>query len=595
MNLKLATLSAAVVLGLSLTAPAVASQTLAQFHGEMGGCETCHAGEKLKDIKAGLTDSQTHENKMCVECHGGYEELKSTKPNTHIDPHSSHLGDINCTACHAAHDKPEMTCNRCHNFDFEMPFADAKQKKAWNGDWNQEKIQAAIAKGPQETVDVIVVGGGSAGLNAAMAAKMKGASVVLLEKNDYTGGNSMLAAGGYNASETRQQKEKGVPDTKELFVADAMKGGRNQNDIELVKVLAEHSAEGIEWLESLGANMEDLKFSGGQTEMRTHRPAGGYSVGPHIIDTLRKAAIKHDVDVRVNSRVEKIVLNDDQSIAGVVVHGRHTGYKMIAADAVILATGGYGMNKEMVAYYRPTMADMTSSNNITATGDGILLAKEIGASMTDIDWVQAHPTIGKDSRILISETVRGVGAIMVNIHGERFISEMTTRDRASDAVLKQPEQYAWLVFDQQLVEKKKMVEGFDHLGMLSKANTVAELAEITGMKNLAATVTEYNQFYKDGKDPKFGRSALPADIVKAPFYAVKVAPGIHHTMGGVAIDTDANVLNLQSWKMEGLYAAGEVTGGIHGYNRLGGNAVADTVVFGKIAGENAAKFALEKK
>ncbi|MGL4517284.1 MAG: flavocytochrome c, partial [Shewanella sp.] len=253
------------------------------------------------------------------------------------------------------------------------------------------------------------------------------------------------------------------------------------------------------------------------------------------------------------------------------------------------------MNKDMVSYYRPTMAGMTSSNNITATGDGIVLAKEVGASMTDIDWVQAHPTIGKDSRILISETVRGVGAIMVNIHGERFVSEMTTRDRASDAVLKQPEQYAWLVFDQQLVDSKKMVEGFDHLGMLSKANNIEELAKLTGMKNLSATVTEYNQFVKDGKDPKFGRSQLPLALVKAPFYAVKVAPGIHHTMGGIAIDKDANVLNLQSWKMDGLFAAGEVTGGVHGYNRLGGNAVADTVVFGKIAGENAAKHALAKK
>ncbi|MGL4893574.1 MAG: flavocytochrome c [Shewanella sp.] len=450
--MKLTNISAALAVCFFGASVAHAASNLADFHKDAGlDCQSCHAAEKIKDIKNTLTDSETHENNMCVECHGSYKDLKSDKAETYIDPHNSHLHNVNCTSCHTAHQKPELTCNRCHNFNIDMPFADSKAKKPWDGAWEQDKIKAAIVKGPVESVDVIVVGGGSAGYNAALAAKLAGASVILLEKNEYTGGNSMLAAGGYNASETKQQKEKGVPDTKELFIKDAMKGGRGQNDIELVTVLAEQSAAGIEWLESLGANMNDLKFSGGQTEMRTHRPAGGYSVGPHIIDTLDKAAKKHGVDLRVNSRVEKIVLNEDQSIAGVVVHGKHSGYRMIAANSVVLSTGGYGMNKDMVSYYRPTMAGMTSSNNITATGDGIVLAKEVGASMTDIDWVQAHPTIGKDSRILISETVRGVGAIMVNIHGERFVSEMTTRDRASDAVLKQPEQYAWLVFDQQLV------------------------------------------------------------------------------------------------------------------------------------------------
>ncbi|QIZ78898.1 flavocytochrome c [Ferrimonas lipolytica] len=596
MKLKLATLSAAVVLGLSLTAPvqAESGQALAKFHAEMGGCDSCHVGEKIKDIKANLTDSQTHENAQCQDCHGSYQELANDE--LEFDPHTSHLGEINCTSCHVGHSKPELTCNRCHSFDdMEMPFADSKEKKAWNGDWNQKKIQKAIDKGPVETVDVIVVGGGSAGFNAAISAKEAGANVVLFEKNEYTGGNSMLAAGGINAVGTPQQKAKGIEDSVEWYAEDAMKGGRYQNDPKLVQILSERSADAVKWLEDLGANMDDLKRSGGARVERTHRPSGGHSVGPHIIDTLRKAAEQRDIPVRVNSRVEKIVLNDDKSIAGVVVHGRHSGYNMIAADSVVLATGGYGMNKEMIAYYRPTFADMTSSNNVTATGDGITLAKEIGASMTDIDWVQAHPTIGKDSRILVSETVRGVGAIMVNTDGQRFINELTTRDRASDAILKTEAQWAWLVFDEQLVEKKKMVRGYDHLGMLSKSDTIKGLAEITGMKDLVKTATDYNQYQANGKDDAFGREDMPLNLSKPPYYAVRVQPGIHHVMGGVAVDTDANVLNLQSWKMDGLYAAGEVTGGVHGYNRLGGNAIADTVVFGRIAGENAAKFAKEKK
>ncbi|MBB1382152.1 flavocytochrome c, partial [Shewanella sp. SR41-2] len=286
----------------------------------------------------------------------------------------------------------------------------------------------------------------------------------------------------------------------------------------------------------------------------------------------------------------------DHSVVGAVVHGKHTGYYMIGAKSVVLATGGYGMNKEMIAYYRPTMKDMTSSNNITATGDGVLMAKEIGASMTDIDWVQAHPTVGKDSRILISETVRGVGAVMVNKDGNRFISELTTRDKASDAILKQPGQFAWIIFDNQLYKKAKMVRGYDHLEMLYKGDTVEQLAKSTGMKvaDLAKTVSDYNGYVASGKDTAFGRDDMPLNMTQSPYYAVKVAPGIHHTMGGVAINTTASVLDLQSKPIDGLFAAGEVTGGVHGYNRLGGNAIADTVVFGRIAGDNAAKHALDK-
>ncbi|MGS0728404.1 FAD-dependent oxidoreductase, partial [Shewanella sp. 0m-11] len=289
---------------------------------------------KLKDIKQSLTDSQTHENAQCKSCHGSYEELANDK--LAFDPHTSHLGDINCTSCHTAHAKPQLTCNNCHNFEMDMPFADSKAKKKWDGSWDQAKIQKAIDKGPVETVDVIIVGGGSAGFNAAISAKEAGAKVVLFEKAAYTGGNSMLAAGGINAVGTPQQKAKGIEDTVEWYAEDAMKGGRYQNDPKLVKILAEESADAVAWLESLGANMNDLKRSGGARVERTHRPSGGASVGPHIIDTLRKAADKRDIPVRVNSRVEKIVLNDDQSIAGVVVHGRHSGYNMIAAGSVVL-------------------------------------------------------------------------------------------------------------------------------------------------------------------------------------------------------------------------------------------------------------------
>lgn len=577
-----------------MTGAASAAQTgvLANFHSAMGGCAVCHGTDKV--VPNAIPDDEYALNKSCTNCHGSYDKLANKSKK--IDPHGSHLGNVNCTSCHTAHVKPKLVCNDCHTFPNKMPFADAPEAKKWDDGIDAEAVLKAEAAAPRETADVVVIGAGSTGMNAAISAKRAGANVLLLEKHVFSGGNSMLAAGGYNAVGTKQQKAKGIKDTPEAYVEDTMKGGRFKNDRELVKILAEESASGVEWLESMGADLSEVKRSGGARVDRTHRPTGGKSVGPHIVDVLRAQSEKDGVAPRLNSRVVKILTDDSHRIAGVIVHGKHTGYYKVAAKAVVLATGGYGMNQDMIAVYRPTFKGMTSSNNVTSTGDGIKMALNIGASMTDIDWVQAHPTVGKDSRILISETVRGVGAIMVNTDGARFINELTTRDRASDAILKQPSRSAWLVFDSQLYSKAKMVRGYDHLGMLKKADTVEDLAKLTGMKAdvLAKTVSDYNRFRAAGKDEAFGRADMPLSVEKAPFYAVMVAPGIHHTMGGVAINTMSQVLDIQSRPIPGLYAAGEVTGGVHGFNRLGGNAVADTVVFGRRAGEHAAAFALGK-
>ncbi len=571
------------------------AQDLASFHNNMGGCQACHGTNAVTPNT--VPDDEIALNKNCMACHGDFKKLADK--SKHFDPHNSHLSDrsaINCTACHTAHNKPKLVCNDCHTFDMKMPFADAPEKAKWDAEIDQKAVEAALASPARETVDVLVIGAGSAGLNAAIAAKRAGAKVVLIEKHSYAGGNSMLAAGGYNACGTPEQAKKGIKDSVESYVQDTMKGGRGKNDPKLVQILAEESAAGVKWLEDMGADMSDVKRSGGAAVARTHRPHGGMSVGPHIVDVLRAQADKEGVGARVNSRAVQLILDKDYKIAGAIVHGKHSGYYKIAAKAVVLATGGYGQNKDMIAFYRPTFKNMTSSNNITSTGDGITMALNIGASMTDIDWVQAHPTVGLDSRILISETVRGVGAVMVNVKGARFVNELTTRDRASDAILHQPERRAWLVFDNELYKAAKMVRGYDHLGMLKKADTVEELAKICGMdvKTLQDTVTSYNKYRKAGKDEAFGRPDMPLSIEKAPFYAVAVAPGIHHTMGGVAITPESEVLDIQSRPIPGLYAAGEVTGGVHGFNRLGGNAVADTVVFGRRSGEHAAAYALKK-
>lgn len=544
----------ALLSGALIGGEAAAGQTLADFHSKMGGCASCHGTNAV--TAASVPDDERALNAQCQTCHGSYKDIRKT--GTEIDPHHSHLGDINCTSCHTAHARPKLVCNDCHTFPNKMPFADAP-KAAPKVSPDEAAIEAAIKAEPRESYDVVVIGAGSAGFNAAIAARRAGASVLLLEKHSFSGGNSMLAAGGYNAVGTKQQKAKGINDTVEAYVEDTLKGGARVD--------------------------------------RTHRPTGGETVGPHIVKTLRAQAEKDGVPARLNSRAVRLIVDANHTVRGVVVEGKHSGLYRVNAKAVVLAAGGYGQNKEMVAFYRPTFKGMTSSNNVTSTGDGVRMALEAGASMTDIDWIQAHPTVGKGSRILISETVRGVGAVMVNETGARFVNELTTRDRASDAILKQPGRHAWLVFDADLYAKAKMVRGYDHLGMLKKADTIEGLAKAAGMdpKVLEKTLADYNAYRAKGHDDAFGRPDMPLAVAKAPFYAVEVAPGIHHTMGGVAVTTESEVLDIQSRPMPGLYAAGEVTGGVHGFNRLGGNAVADTVVFGRRAGEHAAKYALEQK
>lgn len=445
------------------------------------------------------------------------------------------------------------------------------------------------------TTDVVVVGGGGAGLSAAIAAREKGANVVLVEKMLMLGGNTNYATAGINAADTKLQKKLGIEDSAELFYNDTMKGGKNVNNPELVKKLTTDSANIIDWLTERGADLSEVVFTGGQSAKRTHRPAGGQAVGPVIVDALAETAEKDGIDVRTESEVTKLIKTGDK-VTGVEVKHKGETYN-ITAKAVVMATGGFGANAKMVAEYKPSLEGFGSTNSPAITGEGIKMVKAVGGDLVDMTEIQTHPTVVHKKTAMITEAVRGEGAILVNREGKRFVSELETRDVVSKAELEQTGKSAFLVFDQEVREKLGAINGYVRKGFTVEGATVEELAGKIGVdaKGLVDTMAKYNGYVKAGEDKDFGKTALPRELVKAPFYAIEVSPAVHHTMGGVRINTNAEVLTADGKVIPGLFAAGEITGGVHGANRIGGNAVTDITVYGKTAGENAADFAKNSK
>lgn len=440
--------------------------------------------------------------------------------------------------------------------------------------------------------DIVIIGAGGAGLAAAIEGVQNGAKVIVLEKMGVAGGNTTSATGGLNAAETKIQKELGIEDTKEQFYADTMKGGYNKNDPALVRKMVDKAAETVDWLMSFGVDLSDVGKMAGSTNKRTHRPQGGAAVGAHMVSVMEAEALKIGVDLRKNSKVIDIIKEENKP-AGVVVETNGQRYT-IAAKAVIIATGGFGANPDMVVKYKPELEGFGTTNHKGATGDAFAWIEKFGGALTQMDEIQTHPTVVPGNGLMITEAVRGNGAIMVNREGNRFCSEMATRDVMSKAILNQTGKTAYLVFDMGVRKSLKAIEGYVKQGLLTEGETPEALAQKLGIpaESFASTIASYNQIQASGNDTEFGRKAseMPRPLTEGPYYAVEVGPAIHHTMGGIKITPNAEVLDTNGNVIPGLYAAGEVTGGVHGGNRLGGNAVADICVYGKIAADSALEY-----
>lgn len=447
--------------------------------------------------------------------------------------------------------------------------------------------------GDDKTCDVVVVGSGGAGLAAAIEAHDKGASVVIIEKMPIAGGNTNKASAGMNAAETLFQQQAGITDHKEWFYNETLKGGKNKNNPELLHYFVEHAPAAINWLDAKGIRLNNLTTTGGMSVDRTHRPNNGAAVGGFLISGLLKNINERGIELMLDTSVTDIELKDGR-INAVMVNDEDGNEQRISTKAIIVATGGFGANAQMVTHYRPDLANFVTTNHKGATGSGIALLQKIGAGTVDMNEIQIHPTVEQKTAYLISESIRGGGAILVSRHGKRFVNELDTRDKVSNSIIALTDHYAYILFDEQIRQENKAADTYIGKGLAVQADSLVGLAEKLDInpETLSNTVERYNRFVEQQHDEDFGRTTGMRHPLNQPsFYAIPIAPGIHHTMGGVTINTNTEVLDTNAQVIKGAYAAGEVAGGVHGGNRIGGNAIADIIIFGIQAGDQAAAYA----
>ena len=446
----------------------------------------------------------------------------------------------------------------------------------------------------KDKYDLVIIGSGGTGLVAALQAKELGLSPVILEKMDRMGGNTNRASSGMNAAETDFQLQHHIVDSYTDFYEETLKGGGGLNNKDMLQYFTSHGALAIDWLADRGIVLNDITITGGMKIKRTHRPASKAAIGGYLVTELLKQVEKEEIPLVANVTVTELMA-EDQQITGLRVQLPDSITREISAKAVILATGGFGANQEMIKQYRPDLEGYQTTNQDGATGDGIKLAQEIGAGLVDMDQIQVHPTVQQDTghAYLIGEATRGEGAILVNAQGQRFVNALDTRKNVTNAINALPEKSAYLVYDAGIRENVPAINFYDHIGLVKHGETLAELAQEIGANpdQLQTTVTTWNQAVTTGTDRVFGRdSGMERTIDHGGYEAIHIAPAVHYTMGGLKIDVQSHVLTEDDTPIAGLFAGGEVAGGLHGNNRIGGNSIAETVVFGRQTGQQAYKY-----
>lgn len=496
-----------------------------------------------------------------------------------------------------------------------------------------------------KTADVIVIGGGGAGLAAAVSAHQNGAKVIVVEKMSRLGGNTIISGSAYNAADPKRQSALTMTapekQTVENIIAgtyedalvktwqDTLKkewteylasgkttlfdspslhklqtylGGDKKGTPALIDVFADNAYPAVEWLESMGMQFKDYVFTvlGGLWN-RAHKPEKPLGTG--FMETYENyiAKNKADIEVILDTTAKEFIVKDG-AVVGVVAEGKNGKVTLNANKGVVLATGGFGANVEMRNKYNtelwPDLTNVKTTNHTGATGDGIAMAEKVNAKLTGMQYIQLLPMGDPVTGSLSGNIEQGVqNRIFVNKEGVRFVDEGARRDVMTKALMEQSDAYMWVIVDKNSYPtgdtKNNFNETIDDLvaaGRAFKADTLEDLAKKIGVDPVAfvKSVEEFNKAVDGSAKDAFGRTLFDKKLDTAPFYAGARVPTVHHTMGGVSINAEAQVIDANGNVIKGLYAAGEVTGGLHGTNRLGGNALADINVFGRIAGKNAA-------
>lgn len=466
----------------------------------------------------------------------------------------------------------------------------------------QKKLdKTASTKTTEKSVDVVVIGGGGAGLSAAVSAHQNGAKVLVLEKMARVGGNTIISGAAYNAVDPKRQSKQGIEDSIDKHYTQTYEGGDKKGNPELIRTLVENAPKTLEWLEGMGMQFKDEVFTVlGGLWPRAHAPVKPLGTG--FIETYMNyiEKNKNEMEVMVNTRATEIIMENGRAV-GVKAEGPEGPVIVKAAKGVIVASGGFGANVEMRDKYNtlwPSLTNLKTTNHPGATGDGYIMAEKVGANLIGMEYIQLLPMGDPNTGSLSGNIEQGVeNRIFVNKDGNRFVDEGARRDVMTKALFEQKDTFMWVVLDKHSYPtgdiKNHFNESIDELvaqGRAYKADTIEELAKKIGVDpaNLKKSVDEFNKHVEAKSKDEFGRTLYQDKIDTAPFYAGARVPTVHHTMGGIQINTNAEVLNKEGKVIPGLYAAGETTGGIHGTNRLGGNALADINVFGRIAGKNAA-------
>lgn len=470
-----------------------------------------------------------------------------------------------------------------------------------------EAAAAPLPKKWDTTTDVVVVGSGFAGLAAAIEARDAKADVVVIEKMPVPGGNSAINGGDFGAAGTPMQKAAGIEDSPELMFKDMMRAGGYLNHPELARTVAEQSAAALEWAQNyVGAQFDRVNFHGGHSVKRAHQTV--QRSGSGLVTKQLEKARALGAKIELRTKLTRLVADKDGRIVGVEVR---RGYRfpdeasgtiafIKARKAVVLASGGFSNDVKLRQMYDPRLTDQfTSTNQPGATGEAIMAACMAGAMDLQMDWIQLGPWTSPDEKGFgyvpqFVERVVGYGLMVDPVTGKRFFKETGNRKERADAIilLGHP---ALILADS--TNTTKMVDpgqlkGALENGSLKKFDTLEDLARGYNMpvEVFVEQVKRWNGFVEQKKDPDLDCMIFKDAVanVTPPFYAARLWPRVHHTMGGLAINKQAQVIGFELKPVKGLYAAGEATGGVHGAVRLGSCAMADCVVFGRIAGRNAA-------